>query len=81
MFPLNTVPSTTYKGLFDAFTEPKPLMRRLALSPGCPVPDVTCTPVVFPSNAEMTLVKARFSMVCAPTVDADPVKDDFFYVP
>ena len=33
------------------------------------------------SNAAVTLVIARFSMDLAPTVEAAPVKDDFFCVP
>ena len=81
MLPLYIVPSTTYKGALDALTEPNPRIRIEEDSPGCPVAAVTWTPEAFPSNAAVTLVIARFSMDLAPTVEAAPVKDDFFCVP
>ncbi|MNI32175.1 hypothetical protein D3C73_860800 [compost metagenome] len=79
--PLNGIPSTTYRGSAEAFIDPKPRTRIAALDPGWPDPAVETTPGAAPSNAFVIFVIERFSITSLLTVEAEPVKDDFFAVP
>ena len=79
--PSKGTPSITYKGVFAAEIDPKPRMIIEAPSPGCPLPDVLCTPATVPSKALETSATTRFSIRSCLTTSADPVNELFFAVP
>ena len=48
---------------------------------GSPEDDITCTPGVVPASALVTSVLTLDSIVCASTIEAEPVKELFVAVP
>ena len=69
------IPSTTYNGERLEYAEPKPRIRILALLPGCPEVDITCTPATSPANALDSSV-GFFNEICSPPISvAEPVKE------
>ena len=79
--PSKGMPSTTYNGVAEAFTDPMPRMMTDAASPGWPPPEATCTPATVPSNDLVTLPTTRFWSSPPLTTAAEPVNDSFLAVP
>ncbi len=59
------MPSTTYSGVAEAFTDPMPRMMTDAASPGWPPPEATWTPATVPSNDLLMLPTTRFLQLVA----------------
>ena len=79
--PSNGTPSTTYSGVLEAEIEPKPRITIEAPEPGCPLPEVLCTPATVPSNALETSATTLFSIRSCLTTSAEPVNELFLAVP
>ena len=72
---------TSLEAELDAFMEPIPRIMIVASSPGSPELFNTCTPLLCPCKAWVTLDALIFSSDSFLTTLADPVKVDFFPVP
>ena len=76
------MPSTMYKGALLALMEPIPRIRIVPPpDAGSPEDEMICTPGVVPARAAVTSVLTLASIVSAPIIDAEPVKELLVAVP